>query len=108
MKNSKIILLFIFVVFFMSNACDTTSSEDEVDYAPGEILISLEDGVKEADIKPRIEELELEWKEYFENLGIALIGVPVGEEKLWVERLEEEPMIRNAQLNREVEQRGSS
>ena len=106
MKNSKIILLF-FVVFFVSNACNTTSNEDEVDYAPGEVLISLEDGVKEADIIPRIEEFELEWKEYFENLGVALIGVPVGEEKMWVEKLEKEPMIRNAQLNREVEQRGS-
>lgn len=107
MKNSKIILLFIVVLFFVTNACKTTSSEEDVDYTPGEVIVSLEDGVQESDIKPRIEELELEWKEYFVHLGSALIGVPVGDEELWVQKLKEEPMIRNAQLNRKVEPRDS-
>jgi hypothetical protein len=107
MKNLKFLPLLILGLAFSLTTCDdTTSSEKEVDYALGEVLISLESGVLESDIKPRIEELKLEWKEYFENLGVVLIGVPVGEEELWVEKLEEEPMIRNAQLNRKVEQRG--
>ncbi|REL33550.1 hypothetical protein DYD21_09045 [Rhodohalobacter sp. SW132] len=108
MKNSTIILLFTFVLFSVSTACNTTSSEVEAEYTPGEVIIALEDGIEEADIVPRIEEFELQWKEYFENIGYALIGVPVGEEELWVEKLKQEPMIRNAQLNRKVELRGSS
>lgn len=99
MKNPKSFLLLIFILFLASNACNTTSSEDELDYVPGEVLITLVEGVQETDIKQRIEELELEWKNYLENVGFALIGVPVGEEKLWAEKLAEEPMIRSAELN---------
>lgn len=107
MKKSKTILLFILVLFLLANACNTTSSESELDYVPGEVLITFEEGVQETDIKQRIEVLELEWKNYLENLGFALIGVPVGEEKLWVGKLKEEPMIRNAELNHKFEVLGS-
>lgn len=75
-------------------------------YVLGEVIIGLENGVEEDDIKPRIEELDLEWKRYYKNIGAALIGVPVGEEKLWVEKLKEEPMIWAAQLNHFIDQRG--
>ena len=107
MKNSKRTLFFIFILFLASNACNTNSSEDQVEYVPGEVIISLEESVQETDIKQRIEELELEWKKYFENLEFALIGVPVGEEKLWAEKLAEEPMIRSAELNHKFNLLGS-
>ena len=58
-------------------------------------------------VKQRIEELQLEWKKYYENLGFALISVPVGEEKLWAEKLAEEPMIRSAELNHKFNLLGS-
>lgn len=99
MKNSKSFLLLIFILFLASNACNSTSSESELDYVPGEVLISLEEGFQETAVKQRIEELQLEWEKYYENLGFALIGVPVGEEKLWAEKLTEESMIRSAELN---------
>jgi hypothetical protein len=107
MRNSKRILNFIFVLFLVSNACNITSSEDEIDYVPGEVIISLEEGAQETDVKQRIEELQLEWKKYYENLGFALISVPVGEEKLWAEKLAEEPMIRSAELNHKFNLLGS-
>ena len=107
MKSSKSFLLLIFILFLLSNACNSTSSESELDYVPGEVIISLEESVQETDIKQRIEELELEWKKYFENLEFALIGVPVGEEKLWAEKLAEEPMIRSAELNHKFNLLGS-
>lgn len=107
MKNSKRILFFIFILFLASNACNTNSSEVETDYVPGEVIISLEEGVKEIAVKQRIEELQLEWEKYYENLRFALIGVPVGEEMLWVEKLAEEPMIRSAELNRKFNLLGS-
>lgn len=107
-------LQFIIVfLLFITTACQTTTShtttsEEELDYIPGEVIIALENGVQESDIKPRIEELELEWEEYFEHLGSALIGVPVGEEKMWVQKLKEEPLIWYASLNRKVEYRGGN
>lgn len=108
MNYSKGFSLFIVLVFFLTSACQTTSGEDDLDYVPGDVIISLENGVQESDIKPRIEEFELEWKEYFEYLGSAHIGVPIGEEEMWVQKLIEEPLIRNAHLNRKVEYRGSN
>lgn len=108
MKYSKTLPLLILLVLFFTSACQTTSSEDELDYVPGDVIIHLESGVQEAEIKPRIEELELKWEEYFEHLGAAHIVVPIGEEKMWVQKLKEEPLIRNANLNRKVEYRGSN
>ena len=108
MKYSKTLPFLILLVLFVTSACQSTSSENELDYVPGDVIIHLENGVQESDIKPRIEELELEWEEYFENLGAAHIGVQIGKEKMWVQKLKEEPLIRNANLNRKVEYRGSN
>lgn len=94
------------------SACELISVEGdkeersvEPEYASGEVLISLEHGDKMEETKARIEELGLEWKDYFDNLGVALIGVPAGQEVYWVKELEEEPLIRYAELNRKVELR---
>ena len=106
-KSSKSFLLLIFILFLLSNACNSTSSESELDYVPGEVIISLEEGVQETAVKQRIEELQLEWEKYYENLRFALIGVPVGEEKLWAKKLAEDPMIRSAELNRKFNVLGS-
>lgn len=108
MKYSIILPPLILFVLFLTSACQTTSSEDELDYVPGDVIISLENGVQEAEIKPRIEELELKWEEYFEHLGTAHIGVPIGEENKWVQKLKDEPLIRNANLNRKVDYRDSN
>lgn len=99
------------ILIIVVTACQTTSVEDELvvedelDYAQGEVLISVENDVEESEIKSRIEELNLEWKKFYEHLGGALIGVPIGEEEIWVEKLKKEPLIRNAQLNRKIELR---
>ncbi len=99
MKN-KFILTIIFLTCLLFS-CEKESD----DFVRGEVLIGLEDGVEKHQVKNRIEELNLEWKRYFEHLGIALIGVPVGKEKYWVEKLKEEPLIKYAQLNHKVDLR---
>lgn len=108
MKYSKILSLIILLMLFLTSACQTTSNEEETDYVPGDVIIHLENAVQESDIKPRIEELELKWVEYFEHLGAAHIRVPIGEEKMWVKKLKEEPLIKNANLNRKAQYRGSN
>ncbi|MDI6401752.1 hypothetical protein QLX67_07090 [Balneolaceae bacterium ANBcel3] len=79
--------------------------EDGLDnrlYAPGEVLVQLEEGVEKEEAMKRIEELNLEWKRFYSTVRVVLIGVPVGEEKKWVELLREEPIIRLTQLNGRV------
>jgi hypothetical protein len=94
-------LFFIVLFSLFTISCDKTSE----DFVPGEVLIGLEKGVEKHEVKSRIEELNLEWKRVFENLGIAIIGVPVGEERYWAEKLQEETSIEYAQLNHEVDLR---
>ena len=102
---NKLLLSIFFIGFYFACQSSITKSETQLDYVEGDVLVSLADGYSEKYLKPRIEELQLEWMEYFEHLNVALIGVPFGEEDYWIEILKEEPMISNAHKNRKVELR---
>lgn len=71
---------------------------DDFRYIPGEIVVSLEEGYTVTDLIDLLEGLDAV---LLRPLGTGYaVGVPVGEEGVWIQRLDEEKLIKTVQLNR--------
>ena len=104
MNNFLFKITLVSILSFALASCDIFQANDEnrhsVDYQymPGEVLVTLEEEFNVQDLRTVLENLEAEW-----NRSLAdghVIQVRETREKRWVQKLEEEEVIHNAQLNR--------
>ena len=100
-KKSKhiagLILLGIFCIGILG--CSNPVSE-ELDYIPGQLLVHLTESLSQQEVTDLTESYEIEFVEYFESLGIVLVGIPEGQEVLWIETLEKDNLVVSASLVR--------
>jgi len=71
------------------------------DYTEGELLVGFNENIGEDEAKELIIGLNLTLKETHDlwNINVLVINVPVGEEQVWIETLENENEIDYTELN---------
>jgi len=105
---NKLLILIIGSVLILS-ACSPLSScikglesrglEAGEDYAPGEIIVSFEDGTTNDEINKIIGSYELEIIQIQKSSPVALVKVPQGSEYKWICKLEKNQNLRYAEIN---------
>lgn len=107
MNNFPFIMAFVSILNLGLLSCDIFSSNQanfetrlsvDYQYMPGEVLVVLEEEFTLKNLREVLEDLEAEWSRPLADGYV--IQVPDDQEKLWVQQLEEEKVIHNAQLNR--------
>ena len=107
MTKFSFIFAFVIILSFGLLSCDILSSNQANDknqhsvdyqYMIGEVLVTLEEEFTVKDLRTVLKDLEAEWNRSLANGHV--IQVQEDQEKLWIQQLEEEEVIHNAQLNR--------
>lgn len=100
-KRTKHIAGLILIGFFCIGilGCSNPVSE-ELDYTQGQLLVQLTEVLPQQEATDLAERYEIEFVEYFEYLGIVLVGVPEGQEDVWIETLEKDDLVVSTRLVR--------
>lgn len=105
MRHFSAAVLLLLFAFSLSSCSAAGADEGENEsFVPGEIIVRFAKDVTEEAAREFVTDVEeLTWKEDLskgsESGKAALLGVPVGEEKSWVEKVEKEPQVKLAQVN---------
>lgn len=71
----------------------------EPSYAKGELLVGFKENVKLDEAESLIKSYGLSVYERFWDIKVLRVGVPEGQEKQFIKRLEQEPIVKYAELN---------
>ncbi|MCA9488087.1 MAG: hypothetical protein KC516_03955 [Nanoarchaeota archaeon] len=94
----KLSVLIILLGFFLL-ILPLTNFVSAADYAPGEILVGFNENVTEQQAIDLIEGYNLDLLTYYKFNGWLPVGVPVGEEGVWIDVLTQEDIVNYAELN---------
>lgn len=97
-KRSKHIAVLIFLCIGILGCSNPVS--EELDYIQGQLLVKFTEAMSQQEITDLTESYEIEFVEYFEYLGVVLVGIPEGQEDFWIETLEKDDLVVSASLVR--------
>ncbi|NIP42344.1 MAG: hypothetical protein GWO41_05230 [candidate division Zixibacteria bacterium] len=97
------ITAFLFIaalgILFLFSCSSSTKSENE-SFVRGQVIVDFLNAVPIPEAQTAIDDLGLSWNETLsERLKIALINVPEGHEREWVNELNKNELVQAAQLN---------
>ncbi len=77
--------------------CSNPTSE-QLDYVSGQLLLKPYEKLSYQQVEELTGSYEIVLIDYFEHLGLILVGVPEGQEVAWKEKLEKDNLIESASL----------